>query len=191
MHGMAVRMGLGNDFARRNRTQHHEGMPSSIPKGTYKPSRRDAPNIPKERTTHPEGMASNSRRLSEATPPEFHRAISRILKGCHRMPQIDGTPTGVLCRGGTGFRGCRSAQPPATGFDASGITGETLGRRCMEWRFGWGWAMILRGGIVPNITKGCHHPSRRGRTNHREGTHPTSQRNAQPIPKGWHPIAGG
>jgi len=47
--------------------------------------------------------------------------FSSVFKGCH--------PFGMEIMAGGAFRWCRFAQPPATGWDASGITP----------RFIWGW----------------------------------------------------
>ena len=90
---------------------------------------------------HPSGTAipepggfkaiSRGLRRTAPTPPDRTPHGSRIPEGCqparllterHRLPRDAATPDGVVSLP-SGYRGCRSAQPPANRWHPSGIAG--------------------------------------------------------------------
>ena len=85
----------------------------------------------------PEGVAAISRGLSEAIPPVVAEAIGPTPEGSqqHGMIEFSATPSGVECVDARLNRGYRYAQPPANGFDPSGVN--AANRRQLgttEWR---------------------------------------------------------
>jgi hypothetical protein len=73
------------------------------------------------RSREASGFQARSRWLSEATPPVSDGSIVASWRDAILGRLAAGTPTGVQGEWDPGIRWCRCAQPPATGFHASGM----------------------------------------------------------------------